>query len=86
MQISVELSLSPLQDDYAEPVKEFIKTLRNSGFTVIENPLATQIFGDYDDVMEFLTEEVKETFLSLDHVSLSMKLVKGNRSTYAADF
>ena len=86
MQISVELSLSPLQDDYAKPVKEFIKTLRNSGFTVIENPLSTQIYGDYDDIMEFLTEEIKETFLSLDHVSVNMRLVKGNRSTYAADF
>lgn len=86
MQISIELSLAPLQDDYDEPVKEFIKSLRSSGFTVIENPLATQIYGDYDDVMEFLTEEIKETFLSLDHVSMSMRLVKGNRSNYAADF
>ena len=86
MQISIELSLTPLQDDYDQPVKEFIKTLRSSGFTVIENPLTTQIYGDYGDIMEFLTEEIKEAFMSLDHVSLNMRLVKGNRSTYAADF
>lgn len=86
MQISVELTLSPLQDDFEGPIKNFIKTLRNSGFKVIENPLSTQIYGEYDKVMEFLTEEVKESFLALDHVVLTMKLVKSDRSTYAADF
>ncbi|MGB7785580.1 MAG: YkoF family thiamine/hydroxymethylpyrimidine-binding protein [Salinimicrobium sp.] len=86
MQISVELALTPLQDDFEAPIKKFIKTLRSSGFTVLENPLGTQIYGDYDKIMDFLTEEVKETFLSMDHVLMTMKLVKGNRSDYAADF
>lgn len=86
MQISVELTLSPLQDDFEAPIKDFIKTLRNSGFRVVENPLSTQIFGGYDKIMEFLTDEIKEAFTSPDHVVLSMKIVKGNRSDYAADF
>lgn len=86
MQISVELTLSPLQDDFEAPIKDFIRTLRNSGFKVVENPLSTQIFGEYDKIMEFLTDEIKEAFTSLDHVVLSMKIVKGNRSDYAADF
>lgn len=86
MQISVELSLSPLQDDFEAPIKNFIKTLRNSGFKVMENPLSTQIFGEYDKLMEFLSEEIKESFTSLDHVVLTMKLVKSNRSDYVADF
>ena len=86
MQISVELALTPLQDDFEEPVKDFIRKLRTSGFTIIENPLSTQIYGRYDDIMEFLTEEVKEAFQSMDHVILTIKLVKGNRSNYAANF
>lgn len=86
MQISVELTLSPLQDDFEAPIKDFIRTLRNTGFKVVENPLSTQIFGEYDKIMEFLTDEIKEAFTSLDHVVLSMKIVKGNRSDYAADF
>ncbi|MFD2517118.1 YkoF family thiamine/hydroxymethylpyrimidine-binding protein [Salinimicrobium flavum] len=86
MQISLELALTPLQDDFEAPIKEFIKKLRTSGFTVLENPLSTQIYGDYDKIMEFMTEEVKETFQALDHVILTMKLVKSNRSDYAADF
>jgi uncharacterized protein YqgV (UPF0045/DUF77 family) len=86
MQISVELSLTPLQDDFEAPIKDFIKKLRSSGMTVMENPLGTQIYGDYDKIMEFLTEEVKETFQAVDHVLINIKIVKGNRSDYAADF
>lgn len=86
MQISVELTLSPLQDDFEAPIKKFIKALRKSGFTVVENPLNTQIYGEYDKIMEFLTEEIKEAFTSTEHILLTMKIVKGNRSDYAADF
>lgn len=86
MKISVELTLSPLQDDFEAPIKKFIKTLRASGFRVIENPLSTQVYGDYDKVMDFLTEEIRESFLAIDHVVLTMKLVKSDRSDYAADF
>ncbi len=86
MQISVELALTPLQDDFEAPIKKFIKDLRSSGFTVLENPLSTQVYGDYDKLMEFLTEEIKETFQNLDHVLMTMKIVKSNRSDYAADF
>lgn len=86
MQVSVELSLTPLQDDFESPIKAFIRKLRNSGFKVIENPLATQIYGDYDKIMEFLTEEVRESFQALDHVLINIRILKGNRSDYAADF
>lgn len=86
MQISAELALTPLQDDFDAPVKAFIRKLRSSGLTVMENPLSTQIYGDYDKIMEFLTEEVREAFQATDHVILTIKLVKGNRSDYAADF
>lgn len=86
MQISAELALTPLQDDFEAPVKAFIKKIRNSGLVVIENPLSTQIYGDYDKIMEFLTEEVRQAFQDTDHVILTIKLVKGNRSDYAADF
>ena len=86
MQVSVELALTPLQDDFETPIKKFIKKLRTSGFTVMENPLSTQVYGDYDKLMEFLTEEVKEVFHSLDHVIMNIKIVKSNRSDYAPDF
>ncbi|RIV34730.1 hypothetical protein D2V08_04940 [Flagellimonas lutimaris] len=86
MKISVELTLSPLQDDFEAPIINFIKKLRDSGLAVLENPLSTQVFGDYDKVMELLHSEIKESFENLDHVVLTMKMVKSDRSEYEPHF
>ena len=86
MNISVELTLSPLQDDFETPIIQFIKKLRTSGLTVLENPLSTQVFGDYDKLMELLNSEIKESFENLDHVVLTMKVVKSDRSDYEPHF
>lgn len=86
MKISVELTLSPLQDDFEPIVIDFIKRMRNSGFSVKENALSTQVFGDYNDVMTMLTEEVKEIFEMMDRGLLYMKIVKSDRSEYTPFF
>ena len=65
MNVSVELTLSPLQDDFEAPIIAFIKTLRASGLTVLENPLSTQVYGPYDQVMELLNSAVKEAFMEM---------------------
>ncbi len=86
MRISVELTLSPLEDDYEPAIIDFIKRLRNSGLTVIENPLSTQIYGDYDDVMEVLQEEMKTALEAIDRGLLYLKIVKSDRSSYVPNF
>lgn len=86
MKISIELTLTPLQSDFEPPIKDFIVAVRNSGFKVLENPLSTQIYGDYDALMPFLTTTIKEAFNKMDHVLLYMKLVKSDRSEYEPDF
>lgn len=86
MDISVELTLTPLQDDFERPIKEFIKALRKSGCTVLENPLSTQIYGEYDEVMKIIASEMKTTFNQLDHCIMNMKVVKSNRSKYVPSF
>ena len=48
MNISLELTLSPLRTDFEPPIIAFIKCLHNSEFKVIETPLSTQIYGDYE--------------------------------------
>ncbi|WP_296384529.1 hypothetical protein [Winogradskyella sp.] len=86
MNISVDLTLSPLQDDYEEHVINFIKHLRASEFKVLENPLSTQIYGDYDSLMPFLTQEIKRSFAEVDISVLQMKIVKTDRSDYEPNF
>lgn len=86
MNISVELTLTPLQDNFEPPIIDFIKKLRASDLRVLENPLSTQVYGNYDAVMDLLTSEIKETFNNLEHVVLTMKMVKSDRSDYEPHF
>ena len=83
MKVSVELTLTPLQNDF-EP--SFIKKLRASGLTVLENPLSTQVYGEYDVVMNLLTREIKEAFELVDRGLLYMKIVKSDRHDYEPHF
>jgi uncharacterized protein YqgV (UPF0045/DUF77 family) len=86
MKISVELTLTPLKSSYVITIKQFIQNLRKTGFTIIENPLSTQLYGEYDQVMSSLLPLVKSTFEQEDAVMLHLKLVKGDRSNYEPDF
>lgn len=86
MNISVELTFSPLQDDFELHIINFIKKLRNSGLTILENPLSTQVFGEYKHVMEVLQSEIEIAFELMDKGLLYMKLVKSDRSDYEPHF
>lgn len=86
MKISVELTLTPIQDNYEPAIIDFIKKMRESGLTVKENPLSTQVFGDYDEVMDLLNQEIKNAFEAIDRGLMYVKIVKSDRSDYAAHF
>ncbi|RDK88799.1 thiamine-binding protein [Marinirhabdus gelatinilytica] len=86
MNISVELTLTPLQDNFEPAIINFIKKLRASGLTVLENPLSTQVFGEYDTVMEILNKEMKTALEAIDKGLLYVKIVKSDRSDYEPHF
>ena len=86
MKISVELTLTPLQNEFEEPIINFIKQLRASGLKVLENPLSTQVYGDYDEVMKVLTSEIKNSFELMEKGLLFMKIVKSDRQNYEPHF
>ena len=68
MKISVEITLIPIKKNYKSIIKKFIKTILDSGFKVIENPLSTQVYGDYDLLMSYLNKEIKNVFNDKDHI------------------
>ena len=74
MKISVELTLTPLQNEFEKPIIDFIKKLRASGLKILENPLSTQVYGDYDTVMKILTAEIKESFQLIDKGLILIKI------------
>ena len=86
MKISVELTVSPLQDNFEAPIIDFIKQLRDSGLTVMENPLSTQIYGEFDLVMPLLQDATKTVFEAMENGLILMKIVKSDRSRYEPHF
>lgn len=86
MKISVELTLMPLQDNFEAPISKFIKKLRDSKFTVLENPMSTQIYGDYDELMPYLTKEIKASLHQQENAVLNLKIVTSDRSNYEPYF
>ena len=86
MKVSIELTLTPLSNDFESSIKTFIKKIRTLGFKVIENPLSTQIYGEYGPLMSSLQNTIKETFDEESFVMLNMKIVKGDRSKYVPSF
>ena len=86
MEISAELTLSPLQDNYEELIKKFIIELRKSEFKVIENPLSTHIYGEYYSLMEFLKNAIASSIIGQEAVIINIKIIKGNRSGYVLSF
>lgn len=86
MKISVEITLIPINKKYKSIIKKFIKKIRNSNFKLIETPLSTQIYGDYDLLMEYLNKEIKNVFNDKDNVIVQLKLFNIDRSDYRPDF
>lgn len=86
MHISVELTFTPLQDAYEPVIVAFIKRLRASGLTVLENPLSTQVYGAYDEVMGLLQKEIKVALQGVEDGLMYMKIVKSDRSDYESNF
>ena len=86
MKISIELTLLPLNDNYKTAIKNFIIKIRSLGFKVMENPMSTQVYGEYDTLMSALQKVVKESFENEPSVMVNMKIIKGDRSAYDPNF
>ena len=63
MKVAVDISLYPLDADYLPPIKDVIDRLnRYDDIEVWTNAMSTQLFGEYDDVMQALHTEIGTTF------------------------
>ncbi|WP_115718799.1 hypothetical protein [Gallaecimonas mangrovi] len=60
MNLSVEISMYPLADNYIPPIQGFIDELnRHPELQVITNTMSTQVFGPYDTVLMVVGEAMK---------------------------
>ena len=64
MNIAVDISLYPLDNNFIPPIKDFIKRLQeNESIEVVTNPMSTQVRGEYEIVMRIIP--VSYTHLTL---------------------
>lgn len=63
MQIKVEMSLYPLNEQYIPPIQRFIDGLNAvPGLRVETNTMSTQVSGEYELVFATLQRELKAVF------------------------
>lgn len=81
MKLSVEISKYPLHQDYIPFIKGFIDRLNEyDSLKVITNTLSTQIFGDYDLVMQVLNTEIKRSYEEFGKAIFVCKFLSGDLS------
>jgi hypothetical protein len=79
MQLSVEISKYPLADDYIPAIKDFIARLQGTeGLSVVGNTMSTQVFGDYDLVMDTLKEEIRRSYEQFGKAIFVCKFIGAN--------
>ena len=76
MRVAVDISLYPLDADFVPPIKDVIDRLNGyEGIDVVTNPMATQLRGEYGDVMRALTEEIGTTFENVPKAVFAIKIL-----------
>lgn len=79
MQLSVEISKYPLANDYKAPIQAFIDRLaQQQGLHVITNTMSTQIFGEYDTVMQALQQCMRWSMQTYGKLVFVCKFIPGD--------
>ena len=76
MRVAVDISLYPLSENFIPPIRDVIERLNNyDGIEVVTNPMATQLRGDYDTVMDALKAEIGTTFRQVPKAVFAIKIL-----------
>ncbi|WP_299265987.1 hypothetical protein [uncultured Psychrosphaera sp.] len=80
MQLSVEISKYPLAEvNFIAAIQNFIDRINKyDDITVITNVMSTQLFGEYDVVMNALSTELKDSFEKYGTTVFACKFIPGN--------
>lgn len=79
MQITIELSLYPFNEDYKTLIKDFIAELnKNSGLQINTTPTCTLVHGEYNHVMDILKEMVAWSYATHGRQVLVAKFIPGH--------
>ena len=78
MEITLEISMYPLREDYEDQILHFISKLENSpDFTLHVNALSTQIQGDQKVAMDTVNRAIAEVYENGIKAAFVMKILPG---------
>ena len=76
MRVAVDISLYPLDTDFIPPIEDVIDRLNAyDSIDVVTNPMATQLRGEYDQVMDALKREIGTTFEQIPKAVFAIKIL-----------
>ncbi|MCX7544137.1 YkoF family thiamine/hydroxymethylpyrimidine-binding protein [Marinicella gelatinilytica] len=79
MNVSVDISLYPLTEDFLTVVDDFIQRLRQEpDLTIKVNDLSTQVFGDYATVLNKVNAAMQATHKQTPKAAFIMKVLNGH--------
>lgn len=85
MNLSIEISLYPLHDNYIPIIDSFLEHLhkhqhkhKSDNTEIRTNNMSTRIFGDYDAVMSLLTLTMKHAMEKSDKVVFITKFINAD--------
>ncbi|WP_154222475.1 YkoF family thiamine/hydroxymethylpyrimidine-binding protein [Marinicella rhabdoformis] len=81
MNVSVEISMYPLADEFIPAIQGFIDDLNaHNGIKVITNTMSTQVFGDYAEVMRIVSLCMQKAHETTPKAPFVMKVLNGDLS------
>ncbi|SEA15351.1 hypothetical protein [Microbulbifer marinus] len=86
MKLSVEISMYPLKDEYIPSIQDFIERLnRHPELRVITNTMSTQVFGDYNLLMDVLKQEMRASYEKHGRAIFVCKFIDGDLAPAESD-
>lgn len=79
MKISVEISMYPLDENFGTYILSFIKQLNTyPSLSIKTNSMSTQIFGEYEAVMDAIKNEMQPIFAEKYKTVMVMKFINAD--------
>ncbi len=80
MNLSVEISMYPLQDGYKPMIKEFLDDInaRAQGMEVRTSNMSTRVFGEFDAITALLNSAMKTSMQNYGKIVFVTKFLQGD--------
>ncbi len=76
MKVAVDISLYPLNADYIPPIKDVIDRInQHEDIEVWTNAMSSQLFGEFDVVMQALHKEIGTTFEQIPKAVFTIRIL-----------